>query len=506
MKKYIALTITALLLSVSCSESTIDLVPVGDTEGTYFQTEDQMEAGIFGVYQKISFYYIWNRGFYLQRIDQLPSDDITVNASYPYENFVGLNGNLTHMNLYYQYSYQLVARANTMLSLIEERGDIAYEDNNLKNNHIGECLFLRSYANFRLWNAYETAPNVTERILELDNAYPPNSVGSELLDQMITDLNQAITLLPETWSGSNMGRATKNSARGLLMKALVFRGQVYGQSGDFTEALNQFNAITGVTLTPNYNDNFDPSKENNEESLFEFQANKNAARVNGWVGGANDLFSVIGEINTYYGYWTGNQAGNGNAPYYATQSLIDSYEDGDPRKEMVLDPTITGGANMRKYMELDQPLVGGEGGPVGVLSINNQRILRYADLLLLAAEATVRSGGSLSTAIGYVNQVRERARNSADVPSLIPADLPTPANTDEALTLIFDERRRELAGEEAHRWYDLRRRHMGGEIDLTTWNFESADNTTNFQSFNINFPLPSNEVIQSPNLNQNTGY
>ena len=142
-------------------------------------------------------------------------------------------------------------------------------------------------------------------------------------------------------------------------------------------------------------------------------------------------------------------------------------------------------------------------------SKNNPRILRYADVLLLQAEAIIRSGGNLSEAIAIINQIRERARNSntSGEPSQAPANRDiTETDRNTVLSWLFHERRIELACEEGHRWYDLRRRHIAGEIDLKSWDFSSKRVDIKFEDYNVNFPLPEQEIIESPNLNQNPGY
>lgn len=493
----------AMLLALSCNDDTIDLNPIGETEADFFQSEAQMQQAVFGVYQKLGFFYQWNAQAYVHRADLLPSDDLTRTGSGPFENFEALDGNNGIVGDIYQYSYELLARANTLLTKIEENGEFAYSiEPDLKEVHRGEALFLRSYVNFRLWNTFGTAPLVTERITVLEDAFPPNTTGTELLDQAVLDLREAINGLPEAWDEVNVGRATKNSARGLLQKILVFRGTVNNDNADFTEAINVFNSINSVSLMPNYIDNFDIQNENNAESLFELQAEDNVGNLNGWLPIATDdpEFAAIGEINAYYGYYIGTFVAG--TTYLATPSLLNAYETGDPRLNLAFDPADEN-QNVRKYVSTDEEIPGANPNQ---LSANNTRILRYADALLLNAEAIVRTGGSLSDAIALVNQVRERARNSAETPSAVPADLTVPATADEALELIFNERRLELAAEEGHRWYDLRRRHIAGEIDLTNWDFSSPDPTFNFQPFNVYFPLPENEVIQSPNLNQNEGY
>ncbi|MDR2497962.1 MAG: RagB/SusD family nutrient uptake outer membrane protein, partial [Tannerellaceae bacterium] len=176
----------------------------------------------------------------------------------------------------------------------------------------------------------------------------------------------------------------------------------------------------------------------------------------------------------------------------------------DPRRDYNINMEEGKLINVMKYVRNTAYVRGGNG-----VSMNNPRILRLADVLLLKAEAIVRSGGNLQEAIALVNRIRERARNSAegDSPSAEPADLNS-AETNAATVLewIFNERRLELAFEEGHRWWDLRRRHIAGEIDLKTYDFGSLDKGFKFTDDNVNFPLPSREITDNPNLNQNSGY
>ncbi len=510
---YLSATLIAVMCLTACNPDTIDLTPIGNTEGEYFKNETQMEEAVFGIYQKLAFFYAFRGGQnnHLSPIWLLPSDDLTTSANYAQENFASLNGGNGQLSLFYDFSYQLIARANTVLQKIEENGDFAYvKQPELKDRHKGEALFLRSYMYFMLWNVYGTAPLVTERITNLANAYPENSKGTELLDQAIKDLAEAISLLPESWPTAMKGRVTKNAARGLRGKCLVFRGSVSGTKSDFTEAIADFNSINGVKLTANYNANFNSATENNEESLFEYQANSSPGNVNPFVGGAggNDAFSVIGEIGAYFGMFNQKPSWIGSSYFYATPSIINAYESGDPRATYVLKPGVTTGANVIKYVKNTSYAAGGNGEGNGV-TVNNPRILRYADVLLLKAEAIVRSDGSLEEAIGLVNRVRERARNSVESgsPSLVPANRSTTV-TDKATVLdwIFKERRIELAFEEGHRWWDLRRRHIAREIDLNNWDFQSRLLNFKFEDRHIYFPLPEKEVVENPNMNQNQGY
>ena len=515
MKKFKIYTFMMFMLSVSlnsCNEATINLEPIGGTEASFFQNEDQMTQAVFGIYQKVAFFYAFRGGQFnnMAPVGLLPSDDLTTSAAFAEENFSALNGSNAQLSLYYQFAYQLIARANTVLQKIDENGAIAYQKIPAqKDLNKGEALFLRAYMNFCLWNVYGTAPVVAQRITALENALPPNSKGTELLDQAIADLQQAALLLPASWPANYKGRVTKNSALGLRSKCLVFRGTVNKTAVDFTAAIADINSIVGASLMPIYSNNFDVKFENNAESLYEYQSNTSAGGgANAFVGGAggNDTFAAIGEIDSYWGIFNQLPSWIGNAYYTATTSIKSAYEIGDPRLSYNINTTSGVLINVKKYITNTAYV---NGNASNGMSTNNPRILRYADVLLLKAEAIVRSGGSLQDAITLVNQIRARTRNSdaSGSPSLVPADRNVnETNTTTVLGWVFQERRLELAFEEGHRWWDLRRRHIAGEIDLKTLDFQSLLTDFKFQDFNVNFPLPSGEISLSPNLKQNTGY
>ena len=508
MKKIILSLFAASLLICSCSEDIIDLVPIGDTEGSFFKNEEQMTMAVFALYQKNCFFYMFRGGQnnHLSAVYLLPSDDITVPSNVACENFVQLNDGNSHLSNYYQFAYQLIARANVILEKIETTGDDVYQlYPEEKDLHKGEALFFRGYMHMNLWNVFGIVPKATEYILDLDKAYLPNTVGTELLDQAIADFEEAAKLLPDSWDDSYRGRVTKNSALGMRGKALIFRGTVGKSQSDFTAAISDFNAISGRSLTATYGDNFECATENNEESLFEYQANQQLGNTNAYLN--NDQFSVIGEIGHYIGMYVMRPSWIGNVYYRVTTPMIDAYDEGDPRRAYNFDETLASTtSNILKYTHNTIYVPGAiEEG----ISTNNVRILRYADVLLLKAEAIVRSGGSLSEAIGLINQIRERARNSdaSGTPSAFPADRNVAeSDRNTVLEWVFQERRLELFAEEGHRWWDLRRRHIAGEIDLKTVDFGSLNNNFDFKDHNVNFPIPGREVVANEFLKQNDGY
>src|SRR5688572_11725714 len=132
---------------VACNESTINLDPIGDTEASFFQNEEQMTMAVFGIYAKLTWFY--NRGpsgdNTLQSIWLLPSDDLTTPGGKSTEIFSTLNGADAKLSRYYTLAYQLIGRANIVLQKIEEKGSEVYTaDSDLDDYHRGEALFLRS--------------------------------------------------------------------------------------------------------------------------------------------------------------------------------------------------------------------------------------------------------------------------------------------------------------------------------------------------------------------------
>jgi hypothetical protein len=506
--KSAAIIIGCLAFSIGCNENNLDVKPYGATEATYFETEGQFREGVLGTYSKLVYFYNYRGLNFIHDVRLLPDDDLTTMGGNPFETFSGLNSDNGHVYDEYKFLYQVVARANSILQQIEKNGDKAYSNATVKDNNKGELLFLRAFANFQLYNFYATAPLVTERLTaeNVDEAkYPPNSSGTQLLDQAISDLTTGAPLLPDSWPDAEKGRITKGGAFGLLGKCLLFRATINKSTQDYQAAISAFDKVQGFSLVANYGDNFKSSTENNSESLFEVQLGKCAIMCNVWL--ATDDFSGNGDVSGYWGFFDNHWSLYSTPPYVPTKSLLAAFDAQDPRFNYSISG---GGTGVQKYVE-------GYGGDAntssGVAYFNNARVLRYADVLLMKAEAIIQSGGSTSSAIDLINQVRARARNSSATPSAVPADLST-AETDRNTIMkwIIEERRIELAFEEGHRWLDLRRWHLGGVLndvygkDLTSWDFSSLRPDFSFNIKNLNLPIPTSEIQLNKNLIQNKGW
>lgn len=493
--QYIILAAGVFVLMPACKKSKLDLLPHGPTERSYFQEEGDFTKAVIGVYAKINDAYWFRASGWNTTVPifLLMGDDITTREDEDFETFGRIQPSNGRLSDFYRVWYQLIARANTLLEKIEQEDGI-YTTAGLKEYHKGEALFLRGYAFYILWNYFGTAPVNTIRITSSDQFTPPSTEGTQLLDQAILDFEQAATLLPDAWNEDNRGRVTKNSARGMLGKSFVFRASVNGTTADYTSAISVFDAINGASLVADFEDNFAFDTENNNESLFEYQSTQAFAFNNVWL--PNDFDNAIGNLSVFWGFYDNNNGLYGKQPFSATNKLAAAFQDGDPRKEMTLNPDDH---TVRKYVNrnrLDQ---------AGVGSINNPRILRYADVLLLKAEAVLQSGGSTSAAIALINQVRTRARNMGS--GTLPADYAT-TQTDKNIVMnwVMDERFLELSGE-GQRWLDLRRWHMQGLITLNNAFFSSNATTMSFEApKHLLLPIPNIERDVNPNVAQNTGY
>jgi starch-binding outer membrane protein, SusD/RagB family len=491
----------AVFVYESCKKSDLDLLPHGPTELAYFTQESDFTKAVLGVYAKMDDWYWYNGAQSFGATSSglnmllLPGDDITCGDQNTFEIFGSIDPSNYIINYFYQIAYQLIARANVVLEKVDAVKEGVYTTPNLKDYHKGEALFLRGFAFYYLWNFYGTSPLDTIRVTSSSQFTPPGTTGTQLLDQAIADFTNAAALLPTTWDDANRGRVTKNSAFGMLGKALVFRASFTNTTTDYAAALAAFGNISGVQLTAAFDDNFAFDTENNSESLFEFQASQAFGLDNVWL--PNDFDNPVGNISVYWGFYGGPAATNyGQARFVSTAKLAGAFDADDPRRALTVDDD----GNILKYItrdKLDQVATG---------SVNNYRLLRYADVLLLQAEATLQSGGSTTDAIGYINQVRKRARDMVSG-GTAPADYST-TETDKTTIMkwIMNERLIELAGE-GQRWFDLRRWDKEGIITLDNAFFSSIVNDKmSFQPKHIFFPIPNSETDVNPNVKQNDGY
>lgn len=489
----------ASVMYMACNKKSLDIPSPTQSEGTYFSSEAEFRTAVLGAYASLTDYYSSSNaggGFGSAELQAwfLPGDDLTIGNGNSFDYFKGLSSGNGAVNQVWKSSYIMIGRSNKILERIATAPAGIFVTPGLQNAITGEALFLRAFAHFHLWNLFGTAPVDTIVPKSTSQFNLPSSQGTELLNQAISDLTRASILLPVSWSATDLGRVTANSAYGMLGKVLTFRASANKSAADYQAAIVEFNKLSGLTLTADFGDNFNLAKENNSESLFEFQAGPNIINQgqNSWL--ANDICDC-GVAGGYYQMFSDGAGGYmGGGRYSATEKIQNSFNVADPRLAHTL-------SSDKKYFVKYVKDGGATDG--AVVSRNNHRILRYADVLLLKAEAVLQSAGSTSEAIGLINLVRARARAAGVEPAALST---TETDKTTIMQWIMDERFRELAGE-GHRWFDLRRWHMAGYIVLNNAFFGSlVPGDMDFRSHNILFPIPTNETDVNPNITPNPGY
>jgi starch-binding outer membrane protein, SusD/RagB family len=457
MKSLYIILIVAIVGMISCSDSFTDLAPISQRNvDNFYQTEGDMLVAVNAIYNTLKKDGTYNQSYWV--LQELRSDntfwdgtglaeEITV-----FDKFTDISTSFISEDAWNE-SYLGISRANIVLDFI---GDVDM-DASLKDQFIGEALFMRALFYYHLAVGFGNIPlilNVPESVAEGNEHRQVNA--TTIYNQLVIDLADAVSRLPQSYGSADVGRATKGAAATLL-------GRIYLTLGDKSNAEAALRTVTtmGYTLVDNYANLWGVENENNSESIFEVQ----------FEGGFGN------QGNSFTSQFNGDLAvsvtsGQRNIP---ERDLIDEYEDGDLRFAGSIDsvtPTNTGWpikyGRTNDFSDADAP--------------NNWVVFRYADVLLMLAEA-VGEGGE---AYGLINQVRTRA-------GLGDIDGSTPGSFSEKL---LHERRVELAFEN-HRWSDLLR-------------FGVAETVMDAQGKPVNgkllFAIPQRELDLNSSFTQNPGY
>ena len=449
----------------------------------YFKTSSDFEAALVGVYDVLQ----WT--LYNFMIGELASDNSLCGGESA-SDVLGLQqiDDMLHnpvndqLSRIWQYMYEGVNRANYM---IENKDKIDFPR---KNEMYGEVHFLRAFFYFELVKIYGDVPLFTHgRLTAGDSGTLTRVPKSEVYAVIESDLNSAISALPA--QKSTDGRATSFTAHALL-------GKVYLYQGKYSEAANILEPLIGLyTLPSNPGSVFLVSGENGPESVFEIQHSKESNGWNwGWLPQSTEgNFGVIHHGIRGYNGPTYSSGWSFNVP---TDEFHKAFKSGDKRRDAsILDIVKWAEDNNASYNEGYEhtgyfnnkyiPRAGESGGQTELNYLTNFRIIRYSDVLLMAAEAYNRGGIDDGLAQEFLNQVRRRAFGGDD------NDISASGS---ALTdAIWEERKFELSLE-GHRFFDLVR--TGRASSLIAGFVEGKHEV---------FPIPQQEVDIS-GLTQNAGY
>ena len=382
----------------------------------------------------------------------------------------------------WKWMYEGINRANY---LVENKDKVEFTR---KAELYGEVHFLRAYYYFELVKIFGGVPLFTEsRLTAGDSGTLTRATAAEVYAQIEADLQAAIAALPAEKSLD--GRATSFTAHALL-------GKVYLYQDKFDEAANILEPLVGLySLVPDQQNIFLPSGQNGPEAVFEVQYSKNSNWWDwGFPQGSEGNFGIIHHGIRGYNGSVYAQGWSFNVP---TQDLYDAYADGDSRRDVaILDIQAWADATGAEFTEgyehtgyFNHKYIPRAGASAAQTELNyemNYRAIRYADVLLMAAEANNRKASADDAkAQNYLNQVRARAFGNS-----------SQASTSTGATLtqeIWDERRLELAME-GHHFFDLVRT---GQAASKISGFVAGKHDV--------FPIPQTEIDIS-GLTQNSGY
>lgn len=489
LKRYF--TIAALsLLAIACSKDFLTKSPEDSINtSNFFQTESDAITAINGAYQPLQWPKLYNMRMWTPDImagnsivgagggtDGIETQDQA--------NFVTTSDNQGVLDLW-RGPWPGILRCNIILQKIPGMSI----SESVKNRAMGEAYFLRANYYFILVRFFGDVPLTLKPVEPGDDLRPFRTPKSDVYTQIISDLNQAITMLPakEQYTGSDIGRASKGSAVGMLAKVYLTLGD-WQKTADLCDQVKSL----GYSLNANYADNFNTATENSKESLFEVQFVSDAGM--GFWNNENQS----SWLSTFTGPRGSNFVAGGWGWNQPTQEFMDAYETGDVRKNVTVlyegGPKFDGndykksysttGYNLRKFLVPLSQVSSYDNSPL------NFPVLRYADVLLMKAEA-LNELGRTAEAVTPLNEVRARA-GLGSVAVL---------TKDAFREKVLHERRMELAFE-GLRWFDLIRINNGQYgID-----FLKSIGKSNVSSKYLLFPVPQKERDTNPNLTQNPGY
>jgi hypothetical protein len=453
-----ALSAMLILTSMTSCSDLLDTKPLGVATVGDLSTGG-FEADAFGLYGQLRSTAVsdWNRYWF----QSIRSDDATKGSSAAdqaqggadFDNF-GYSITSGFNNSNWNDHYKVINACNDLIDAIEVSG---LTDTGTMVN-MAEARMIRAFLYFDLRRDYGEIPIIDQKIVEVTDGNKPKSSVTDVDAFIEADLKYASENLPLTWVSNYVGRATKGFADGLLAKLYLYQASESDLPAKYIASLEKSEEVinSGVyDLESSYKTLFSRDGNNSVESIFEVQQFVTASGTNF----SNNYFVSQGVRGT--GAW---DLGWGfNVP---TQNLIDAYEPEDPRKDHTIlvsgqDDGGYGSGILPAAPPLDQMYWNKKAyTEASVRSALSQRqnnwenikILRYADVLLMAAEAAFKTGNT-GLASTYLNQVRARARGGANV-------LP---NVTASMVAIKHERRIELAME-GERFYDVVRWGDGPSI------------------------------------------
>ena len=451
------------LISASCSNDFVELVSQDFLSSEeFYQTQDDYNSAILAAYAKlqsqVSIYF---------ELVEWRSDNLDLGAptSGTQDRFNINKFQETFANGEIQEAWGSYYNGILRTNAITDRIGNADFDDEIKRRFEAEARFIRAMIYFNIVRFWGDAPIILSEVTPEESLKIGRSPANEVYQAIESDLEFATSNLPQS-DAQDLGRATSGAALSLL-------GKVYLTQGKYTEAVSVLNSVIGqYSLLNNIVDVFDPNNKANNEIIFSIRFDKEVE------GEGHGLWFAVSDIST--------------APL--TTKLKNAYTTTDTR-EVLIDYVPSGNLLVpSKFLDTESTATRRFG--------NDYIILRYADVILMLAEALNEQGyQATGKAFDLLNQVRTRSGLYA----LTANDLP---NQDAFRNALLLERFLEFPLE-GHRWFDLiRTRKARAEINSGVTQVNSNDGLI-IQEFQLLFPVPQSEIEKINNTDlfyQNEGY
>ena len=476
MKSINILIILLSIIVAGCNKDFLSKTPPDKlSEEGFLNSADRAEAAVNGVYEPLISSDLY--GHFLPKVYDVPSGEILLSNTegLDFNNFA-FDAADPFLLLVYSGLYRGIKRANTVIAEVPAID----MDQTIQSRYVAEAKFLRAFYYWNLTTIWGDVPLFLTPLKSPDEALVAKTSIADIYQAMIKDLGDAIGILPVSY-GSAPGRATQGAAKSLL-------GKIYLYAKDYTQAEKLFGEVINsgtYELMDDFQKVWNPDYENNKESIFEAQFAD--------IGGSGD-----GARNG--AYLPAVNGGTGSS--LATEKIVKAFTGNDPRlgysifrEGDVFAPDLsTPNLNLNTYKSIWS--VTGYNIKKGMVPIRylnasgtNYPIIRYADVLLMYAEA--------ANELGLIDKVRDAVNKVRQRP-LVNMPVLTSQNTgtkESMFNAIVHERQVELAFEN-HRYNDLRRWGLA-ETELKSMGYLPKHRY---------FPLPQLELDINPLLVQNSGW
>lgn len=463
------LLIPLLMFTISCEKLLeVETPPSTLLKSQVFADDATAEAAVRGIYSWLmnsynitGFHTAWRTGLSADELTYFGTSNPDIKA-FEDNNILANNSNISQ---FWNYAYTTIYRANNVIENMSVSTGLSEA---AKAQFTGEAKFLRAFLYFYLVNFYGDVPLVTSTDY-LTNSKMARTPSETIYQQMVTDLNEAITLLPVAYPTSGRYRANKAVASALLARVYLYQGKWADAETAATAILGNTTDYALVALS-------DITLPSNKEAIWQIPNYNNNYYTN--------------EGYCFYGalYNSANQM-ELRSDFVGTATLNGAFENGDARKAawVHLDRYYKSHWVQFKYRSYTSSTTSVQDGN----RKENSTVLRLAEQYLIRAEARAQQN-KLDLAIADVNVIRARA------------SLPLIANTNPGISktalldAIMQERRVELFNEWGHRWFDLKR--TGKAVTVL------SAIKTGFSTNDLLYPIPASELNKDPFLEQNPGY